>query len=446
MAPQTLPEWLAHAERQHAVGIDLGLERITRVAAAMGFAAPDYRPAQRSVIVAGTNGKGSTTVFTEALLRAAGLRVGATLSPHVHHFNERVRLDGQPVDDAVLCRAFAAVEAARGATTLTYFEYSALVALSVFREAEVDAAVLEIGLGGRLDAFNLVGADVAVVTSIGLDHEGFLGSDLERIGQEKAGVMRPGRWAVIGADVTGSVRRTALQLGCPSQIMGANFALTEELDRWHFEGAAGRFRDLPWGFLAPYNCALAIAAAGCLVTVTETMIQTALATARLPGRCEAWVVDGRLVVVDVAHNPAGAAFLRRLVEARYPGRRFVALAGTLADKNAGGIAEALAPLIERWVCVPTHGVRGQAAASLAAQIRPALPVGVSDASIAVVEDVAAGFADAMAAALPGDGILALGSFDLVENLRNLLSEGRLAPAQNASVVCAEPAPGSALGG
>lgn len=446
MAPQTLPEWLAHAECQHTVGIDLGLERIARVAAAMGFAAPDYRAAPLSVIVAGTNGKGSTTVFTEALLRAAGLRVGATLSPHVHLFNERVRLDGHPVDDAVLCRAFAAVESARGATTLTYFEYSALVALSVFREAKVDAAVLEVGLGGRLDAFNLVGADVAVVTSIGLDHEAFLGSDLERIGQEKAGVMRPGRCAVIGADVTASVRREAQRLGCPLRIMGESFAFTEEPDCWHFEGAAGRFRDLPWGFLAPYNCALAIAAAGCLVPVTETMIQTALATARLPGRCEAWSVDGRLVVVDVAHNPAGAAFLRRLLQARYPGRRFVALAGMLVDKNAGGVADALGPLIARWVCVPTRGARGQAAASLAAQIRPVLPAGVRDASIAVVEDVAAGFKGAMAAASPGDGILALGSFDLVENLRNLLSEGRLPPARDASLVRGQPAPGSARRG
>jgi len=431
MRPTTLDEWLAHAERQHTVGIDLGLERVTRVAEALGFAAPDHRPAPRSLIVAGTNGKGSTTAFSEALLRARGLRVGATFSPHVHRFNERVRLDGVAVDDTCLCRAFSAVEDARGAVPLTYFEFSALVALWVFRQAAVDVAVLEVGLGGRLDAFNLVGADVAVITSIGLDHEAFLGSDLEGIGREKAGVMRPGRAVVIGADVTASVHEAARRLGCPVHAMDRTFAFRAEADGWQFRGAAGTFEDLPWGSLAPYNCALAIEAVGCLEPVTDAMVREALAAAMLPGRCEPWNVAGRLVLVDVAHNPAGADFLRRLVALRHPGRRFVAMLGMLADKDAAGVVRALEGVVHTWICVPTQGARGRSAAQLAEQVRAAL-AGV-DASAAagagrvrVARDVADGLALAVAAAQAGDGVLALGSFSLVESLRDELASGTLA--------------------
>lgn len=431
MRPATLDEWLAHAERQHTVGIDLGLERVTRVAEALGFTAPDHRPAPRSLIVAGTNGKGSTTAFSEALLRAGGLRVGATFSPHVHRFNERVRLDGVPVDDAWLCRAFNAVEDARGAVPLTYFEYSALVALWVFRQAAVDVAVLEVGLGGRLDAFNLVGADVAVITSIGLDHEAFLGSDLEGIGREKAGVMRPGRAVVIGADVTASVHEAAWRLGCTVHAMDRTFAFRAEADRWQFRGAAGAFGDLPWGSLAPYNCALAIEAVGCLEPVTEAMVREALAVASLPGRCEPWNVAGRLLLVDVAHNPAGADFLRRLVALRYPARRFVGLLGMLADKDAVGVVRALHGVVDTWICVPTQGARGRSGAALAEQVRAALPGAgfgnQADADrVRVAQDVRDGLQLAVAAARAGEAILALGSFSLVENLRDELAGGTLA--------------------
>jgi dihydrofolate synthase / folylpolyglutamate synthase len=451
MGPVTLAEWLAHAERQHTVGIDLGLDRVTRVAEALGFTAPDHRPAPRNLIIAGTNGKGSTTVFSEALLRARGLRVGATLSPHVHRFNERVRLDGEPVDDAWLCRAFAAVEAARGPVPLTYFEYSALVALWIFRDAAVDVAVLEVGLGGRLDAFNLVGADVAVITSIGLDHEAFLGSDLQGIGLEKAGVMRPGRDVVTGADVTASVHAQARRLGCRLRAMGEAFSFVQARDHWQFAGAAGSFTDLPWGALAPYNCAVAIEAVSCLEPVTEAMVRDALAIAELPGRCEAWEVADRLLLVDVAHNPAGAAFLRRLIETRHPGQRFTALLGMFADKDAEGVVAALGGLVNQWICVPTSGPRGQGSEALAARVRAALSRGTTADSIgkagvgdraavpvSAAADVASGLDAAMAApsgvpgTATGDGILAFGSFSLVEGLRDVLATGRLSARLRAS--------------
>jgi dihydrofolate synthase/folylpolyglutamate synthase len=453
MGAANLAEWLAHAERQHAVGIDLGLERVTRVAEALGFEPPDHRPAPRSLIVAGTNGKGSTTVFSEALLRAAGLRVGATLSPHVHAFNERVRVDGRPVDDAWLCRAFSAVEAARGTVSLTYFEYSALVALWIFRDAAVDVAVLEVGLGGRLDAFNLVGADVAVVTSIGLDHQEFLGDDREVIGREKAGVMRPGRPVVIGADVSESVRAEAARLACPMLAMGRSFEYAERRDGWSFRSQDGSFQDLPRGDLAPYNCAVAIAAVGCLTAVTEPMVREALATASLPGRCEAWDVAGRLLVVDVAHNPAGAAFLRSQLETRYPGRRFVGLLGMLADKDAAGVVAALDPLVAEWICVPTPGPRGQSGEALAARVREGLQareveVGArvnTPAPVWAAATVEAGLAAAIAARVD-DGILSFGSFALVEQLRAALTGGTLAAGPRGSVARAAAVAGPAAGG
>jgi dihydrofolate synthase/folylpolyglutamate synthase len=432
MVGRTLADWLTHAERQHKVGIDLGLTRVTRVAQAMGFVPPDHRPAPRCIIVAGTNGKGSTTVFAEALLRAAGHRVGATISPHVHRFNERVRLDGEPVADDVLCRAFETVEAARGDVTLTYFEYSTLVALHVFRDAAVDVAVLEVGLGGRLDAFNLVGADVAAITSIGRDHEAYLGSDLEGIGREKAGVMRAGRQVVAGEDVTASVAEEAARLGCTLRLMGRDFTCVQETGRWHHAGAAGMFRDLPWGVLAPYNCSVAIETVTCLERVTIASVQRALAEAHLPGRCEAWQIDGQRALVDVAHNPAGALFLRRLLECRYPGRRYVALLGLLADKDAAGVAAALAPLVDAWVCVPTTGVRGLAAATLAERLRGSLPGhGQEAATVIVADDLAQGLDMARHRAGAGSDVLAFGSFDLVERLRDALRAGRLAGGASA---------------
>ena len=415
MTNRSLAEWLDWAGRQHPVGIDMGLERVSQVAERLGFEAPGRRPAPRTIIVAGTNGKGSTTIFTEALLRASGFRVGATISPHIHTFNERVRIDGQAVDDVTLATAFAAVEAARGDITLTYFEYSALVALWTFRASEVDVAVLEVGLGGRLDAMNLVSADIAIVTSIGLDHEAFLGSDLEGIGREKAGVFRPGCTAVIGSDVTRSVHAEAARLGCRIRVMGQDFAIEATPHSWTWKSADLLLDELPWGQLAPYNCALAIEAVRALAPVTETAVRGALSVATLPGRCEPWSLAGIRVIVDVAHNPAGAVFLRDLLAHRYPTVRFVAILGMLADKDASGVPPAFAAsTVTCWIATSSRGPRGRSATDLARQL-PADNVRVADAPAealnAALELVRSGAADA---------VLGFGSFSLVEDLRNEL--------------------------
>lgn len=412
---RTLNQWLDHAGRLHAVGIDLGLTRVGQVADALGFDRPGRRPAARSVIVAGTNGKGSTCIALDSLLRAAGLEVGVTLSPHLHRFNERVRIGGKALDDATLANAFAAVEAARGDVPLTYFEFAALVALYCFRSARVDVAVLEVGLGGRLDAFNLVAADVAVITSIGLDHQAYLGEDLESIGREKAGVLRPGQRVVLGADVSRSVLQAARDLGCETTRLGVDFHVRRDGARWHWRGSRS-VTGIPLGSLAPDNCALALEAAAALAAWPDDP-RRALSAVQLEGRMEAWRIGNRPLLLDVAHNPAGAHFLARELERRYPDRRFVAVLGMLADKDVLAVVEALSERVAGWICIGTRGPRGLGAAALQERIAPRA---IGTAAL----DAAHALALASAACGPADGILAFGSFDLVEQMRDELLTGR----------------------
>ncbi len=416
-APRTLDDWQRYAESVHPVGIDMGLERIGVVADRLGFDGPDRRPAPRSVIVAGTNGKGSTCMALEALLTASGLRVGTTLSPHLHRFNERVRIDAAEADDPTLCEAFAAVDAARGEIPLTYFEFSALVALTCFRAAAVDVAVLEVGLGGRLDAFNLVSADVAVITSIGLDHQAYLGDDLDGIGREKAGVLRQGRPAVLGREVTASVTQAAAALGCPLRRLGEDFDVVERQADWDLLGTLS-VTGIRRGDLPPHNCALAVEAAAFLAEPTSAAVR-GLADVRLPGRFETWRLAGGLgpmLVLDVAHNPAGATFLREQLALRLPEQHFVAVSGMLEDKDSAGVAAAIGDIVRRWVCVSTLGSRGLSGDALAARIDRADAV---DATA----DAAEGLQRALSLCAPGDGILAFGSFNLVERMRDLLRDG-----------------------
>jgi len=414
MAPQkTLDQWLQYVEALHPAQIELGLERVRAVACELGLEQPGFAPAPRSIIVAGTNGKGSTCMFTEALLQEAGLRVGLTLSPHLHRFNERIRIDGEPLEDATLSQAFSRVEAARGDVPLTYFEYSALVALDCFRRAGVDAAILEVGLGGRLDAFNLVSADVAAITSIGLDHQEYLGDDLEGIGREKAGVMRQGQPVILGERVTQSVVEHAATLGCTVRRAGHDFHIDKNSQGWEYRGAAGLFEGLPWGRLAPENCALAIEIASCFAQLDDTLVRAALREASLEGRFDARSFQGRLLLLDVAHNPAGACFLRRQIETRYPGRRFYILLGMLADKDPAGVVEALTPVAERWICVPTRGDRGLSSEALAARLPAEL-------KLVAAPDALKALNLALSSSAPEDGILALGSFNLVEQVIDCL--------------------------
>ena len=404
---RSLDDWLAYAERVHLEEIELGLGRVRSVASSLGL----LPLSSRSVIVAGTNGKGTTVTTIESLLRAHGLRTGASLSPHLHHFGERALIDGQLPEDALLCRAFDAVEAARGDVPLTYFEYSTLVALWTFQEQAVDVSVLEVGLGGRLDAFNIVDADVAVITSIGLDHQTFLGDTVEAIGAEKAGVLRSDQRVVLGSEMPDSVWRAVADTGCTVAARDRQFRL---------EGDVLDARGVPWpvpsevrltGALPASNLALGVVAASALAPKLQADLCERVANElTMPGRMECFEAAGRTLVLDVAHNPAGARFLNRVLDERKLAPR-VAIYGALRDKPAPEVQAALSDRDMRWMLVPTEGPRGQDAAALSERVGRGEPYA----------DFVAAFHAACSATAPGDVILAFGSFSVVEAAHRWMS-------------------------
>ncbi|MCZ6708758.1 MAG: bifunctional tetrahydrofolate synthase/dihydrofolate synthase [Gammaproteobacteria bacterium] len=412
----SLDDWLARIEALHPNEIEMGLERVHEVGERLGV----LRPAPLTVIVAGTNGKGSTAVFSEALLLELGYRVGTTLSPHLERFNERVRIEGQACDDKTLCANFAAVDAARGEVPLTYFEFAALVALVSFRNAEVDVAILEVGLGGRLDAFNIVDADVAVVTSIGLDHQEYLGDDLEQIGFEKAGVFRHGQMVVLGCSITDSVQERARELGCRIARAGSEFCVQQTADNWSFCSDGLSLNTLPHGRLAAENCAMGLGVARWIehhalrpATLTRDVVLGALDRSWMPGRFEVVYRDERRWVLDVAHNPAGAAFLCDQLS-RHAQDPVLAIIGSLRDKDTSGIIAALRPVIGKPViCVGVEGDRGLGAAELAARLPPEMTHECSP-------DLATAMARARSLTRRDDVILACGSFAIVGRARSLL--------------------------
>ncbi|MCY4214550.1 MAG: Mur ligase family protein [Gammaproteobacteria bacterium] len=419
-APRNLTAWLGHMEALNPASIDLGLARVYEVAERMGVLAP----APVSVIVAGTNGKGSTCVCLEQILLAGGRRTGCTLSPHLESFRERVRIDGVEADNATLCAALDAVEAARGDLPLTYFEYSCLATLFCFQAAAVDVAILEVGLGGRLDAFNIVDADVAVVTSIGLDHMAYLGDSREAIGAEKAGVFRAGQRIALGAGMPDSVLTAAARATQAPLLWGEGVRLLAghggyAPGGWQVEVDGRRFPGLPASVLPAENCALATAAACAVDAVTgedrvdERCVRQGWSEAWLPGRLEAFIADGRQWLVDVAHNPLGAAFLKTEIPRRFPGCRVVAVFGNLHDKDSGAVCQALDGLVRHWVLVDTAGPRGLSAEALSGRC--------DGVARSVVGDLDAGLALARSLAEPSDVILAFGSFAVAQAARSRLS-------------------------
>lgn len=404
--PATLADWLTHIEQQHPASIDMGLERVRSVATALGLAAP----AARVITVAGTNGKGSTVAFIEAIARAAGWRVGTYTSPHLLRYNERVRIEGEEASDAALVAAFAAIEAARGDTTLTYFEYGTLAALYLFAQAGLDLAVLEVGLGGRLDAVNIVEPDVAVITTVDIDHAEWLGIDRETIGAEKAGIMRAWKPVILGeTDPPSSVLGRAYRLGA-NAIRGGSDYLYEPLDagRWRWRDVGLRL-ELPMPQLrGPVQLANAGAAIAALRALDRPVPRAAwaqgIAAAHVEGRLQRFERDGVQVLVDVGHNPQAAAALCRALRAEgVPGRTY-AIYAALQDKDAAGVAEALAGSIDAWTLAGLDGARGQTAAALAARLGPGLEGAVQ------VADVPAALHQVLQQAERGDRVLVFGSF------------------------------------
>jgi dihydrofolate synthase/folylpolyglutamate synthase len=403
----SLAEWLSYIEQQHPATIDMGLERVRAVATAMGLG----QPAPHTIVVGGTNGKGSTVAFIEAIARAAGWRVGAYTSPHLLRYNERVRIDGEDASDAALIAAFNAIEDARGSTTLTYFEYGTLAALHLFAQAGLDLAVLEVGLGGRLDAVNVVDADVAVITTVDIDHADWLGEDREAIGVEKAGIIRGWKPVILGeTDPPSSVLARAYLLGA-NAIRGGSDFFADTIDAQHWSWRDVGFRiELPMpalrGPIQLRNAASAIAALRALdKPLPRAAIVEGVAQARIRGRLQAFERDGVEVLVDVGHNPQAARELAAALKAATITGRTVAVFAALQDKDVVGVVEALADRVDGWHLAGLEGARAQSATALLARL-----AGTAAAAAATHDDVDTALQQALSAAQAGDRVLVFGSF------------------------------------
>lgn len=385
---RTLSDWLDHQQRLHPSAIALGLERVRTVWRALG--APSVAPAV--VTVGGTNGKGSTVAFLEAIARASGLRVGAYTSPHLVRYNERVRVEGVDAGDDALVEAFERIEAARGDVALTYFEFGTLAALLVLAQSGLDLAVLEVGLGGRLDAVNLVDADAAIVTTVDLDHTELLGSDRASIGYEKAGIFRPGRPAILGErDPPASLAGHARAIGARLVRAGVEYDFESGPENWVWSAGADVRLALPPpvlpGDFQLANAAAAIAALHALVgrlPFDAPAIARGVASARVRGRLER-VRAAPEVVVDIGHNPQAARALAAWLVARPRGAGpRIAVFGALGDKDAAGLVAPLVDAFDAWhvVGLAAESPRGTDGASLAARVAPRLGsriAGVHDA-------------------------------------------------------------------
>ena len=419
-----LSQWLEYIQRQHPESIELGLDRVREVATRLGLG----RPAAQVITVAGTNGKGSTVAFIQAIAGAGGWKVGAYTSPHLLRYNERVRIEAEEVSDDALVAAFAVVEAARVDTPLTYFEFGTLAALWLFQRASLDLVVLEVGLGGRLDAVNLVDADVAVVTTVDIDHTGWLGSDRESIGREKAGIARAWKPLVLGeVDPPSSVLRHAYAIGANAIRLGSDF-FHEPVDaahwRWREVGAELR---LPAPRLAAppqrANASTAIAALRALPrALPEAAFAQGVATATLPGRLQCLQRDGVEIVLDVAHNPQAARELAAWLRRRSPAPT-VAVFAALADKDAAAMVQALDGQVGHWYLAGLEQAgRGQEVDSLAARLDGTV-AGVATGVSSGDARVADALARAIAAVAPGGRVLVFGSFHTVAEALQALRSG-----------------------
>jgi dihydrofolate synthase / folylpolyglutamate synthase len=408
---RTLAEWLAYQETLHPRSIDLGLERVRTVARRLDLLAQPGRTA----IVGGTNGKGSTATLLAAMGQAHGERVGLFTSPHLLRYQERIRVDGIEVADATLCAAFARIEAVRAPESLTYFEFNTLAALLVFRDAGVNLTVLEVGLGGRLDATNLVDADVAILCSVALDHRDWLGDTLEAIGAEKAGIFRAGQSVVLGsAQMPATVMSALAALGNRALVAGEDFSWHVHADgSWDLHGAGLEFKSLPPpglpGDIQYRNAATALAALRALLApraADPAAVSAALQGVRLPGRLQ--FVPGPVEwVFDVAHNEAAAAVLAAQLRARPAHGRTLAVFAALGDKDVGAVAAQLDTLVDHWLLCALPGSRALPPAELQRRM------GKLRGTMELAGEVAAATALAAARAHSGDRVVVCGSFHTV---------------------------------
>jgi dihydrofolate synthase/folylpolyglutamate synthase len=428
--PQTLPEWLAYCEQLHPVGIDMGLVRVGEVWRRSGItlgtpmsASAGEPPEGAPVVftVAGTNGKGSTCAMLEGILLANGFKVGVYGSPHLVHFEERCRIGGELVKASDLVPHFEAIEAARGDTPLTYFEFTTLAIMRLLATSNLDAVILEVGLGGRLDAVNIVDADCAIITSIDLDHMDYLGPDREAIGFEKAGIMRAGRPAIVSdPQAPQSVINHAAQIGADLWLFGRDHNYAGDRQQWSWGGRNKRFNGMAYPALRGANQLLnasgvlaALEAVRERLPVSAQAVRTGLATVELPGRFQ--IIPGPPpLILDVAHNPHAAATLAVNLDQMGFAPRTLAVWGAMADKDLSGMAGKLRHMVDAWFCCDLPTPRAATSAQLQQAIEAdaaARPLATApQATISTHPDPLTALKAALAEADPTDRIVVFGSF------------------------------------
>ena len=414
---RSLKEWLSLLEARHPSEIDLGLERIASVAQALNFTCP----AGKTITVAGTNGKGSAVAIMEAILLRNGRRVGAYTSPHLLRYNERVRIDGVPVSDQVLCQAFSDIEAARGVISLSYFEFGTLAALLIFARAGLDVALLEVGLGGRLDAVNIVDADVGIITSIALDHESWLGDSREQIALEKAGIARANKPLICAdSDMPATLLPQLKTLGARPYVLGSpEFCYRREGEKLTLTCSSTSaelhtFSDLPQPHV-PWPSALcavqALLALG--ETITEQTVQAVFSTTQLPGRLQQLHWLGRNIILDVAHNPAAAQWLaQNLATQKTAGIH--AVFSVMGDKDIAGIVGPLRHLVSHWHIGALPSIpRAARPVDVITILQNGEPGG---SQFTAYNDVEAAMLGALKLVQPDDTLLGFGSFFTVAEI------------------------------
>ena len=419
-APKSLTQWLEVLETMHPKAMDLGLDRVRQVAQRL-----DLQSQAVKFVVAGTNGKGSTCAMLEAILLSAGYRVGMYTSPHLIDFNERARINGVTATDGQFVEAFEVVDQARAGVTLTYFEFTTLAVLWMFARSRLDAMVLEIGLGGRLDAVNIVDADCAIVTSIDIDHTEWLGHTREAIAIEKAHIMRPGMPAICSdPSVPQTLIDYAQEIGADLWLFGRDFNYSGDRQQWSFAGRDHRRSALAYPALRGANQLLnacgvlaALDAVRDRLSVPQQAVRRGLLQAALPGRFQ--ILPGQpLVVLDVAHNPHATAVLEKNLAAMGFHPYTYAVFGMLADKDIEQVVRTLAPRVDHWYCASLPGPRGVSAADLQVRVRAALERWRQDnpkhdeplADVLAFDSPRLAYEAARQAAALDDRIVAFGSF------------------------------------
>lgn len=396
---QSLSDWLSYLEQIHAQPIELGLQRIQRVAVNAGL---DHLPSM-VITVGGTNGKGSTCAMLSSILQAAGYSTGVYASPHLLRYNERIKLNNVEVSDEDLCSAFTYIEQKRDGTSLTFFEFGTLAAFAIFQKYRPDVVILEVGLGGRLDATNIIDADVSVITSIDLDHCDWLGNTKSAIAVEKAGIYRNKHPAINGEpDAPVTLFQTAEIIGADLYSVGDHFNYQELNDSWHYSGQRWQLDFLPIPQLPVQNAATALAVLEHIqLSVSEAAIRDGLIHAQLTGRFQR-LQTNPTVIIDVAHNPHAARYLAEKLK-NQSATRIIAVVGMLKDKDIQHTLQSLTSQISSWHLADLSGPRAASAEYLAAF----LPNGCSYVCHQSVEDA---YHAALADVTNNDLVVVFGSF------------------------------------